>query len=239
MKALLLAGGKGTRLLPYTTVIPKPLMPVGNRPIIEILLLQLRVAGIFEITIALGYLGHLLRAYFGNGERLGVQLSYVDEATPLGTAGPIGIAYEQLGDEFLLMNWDLLTTLCFEKLIRFHTEHQADVTIGTYRRQINIDFGVLQIDDQKSLLSYKEKPVLDYLVSMGVYVINKKAIARFVCPVKRIDAPELILALLADKKRIYCFQDDCYWLDIGRPEDYQLANKVLEDGKLILPPEIA
>jgi NDP-sugar pyrophosphorylase family protein len=237
MKALLLAGGRGTRLHPYTTIIPKPLMPVGNRPILEILLLQLRAVGIIEVIIAVGYLGHLLRAYFGDGSRLGIRLSYVDEVTPLGTAGPIGVAFDQLDDEFLLMNGDLLTTLNFEKLLQFHSQQGADATIGTYRREVKIDFGVLRIDREQRLLNYEEKPVLDYFVSMGVYVLNKKAVASFVRPARRIDTPELMLALLADQKRISCFQDDCYWLDIGRPDDYQLANEIIAQGKFAFPPE--
>lgn len=232
MKALLLAGGRGSRLLPYTTIIPKPLMPLGEQPILEILLQQLRVAGITDAIISVGYLGHLLRAYFGDGKRIGVNLSYIEETEPLGTAGPIGLALDDLGDRFLLLNGDLLTTLNFRKLIRFHEEQHADATIGTYRREVKIDFGVLRFDRDACLLEYEEKPTLNYFVSMGVYVLERAAVTPLVQPVRRQDAPDLMRALSTGGKRVVCFQDNCYWLDIGRPDDYRLASEMLSEGKL-------
>ena len=238
MKALLLAGGRGTRLLPHTAVIPKPLMPVGNRAIIEILLLQLQGAGIKDVVIAVGYLSHLFKAYLGNGERLGMTLTYVEERQPLGTAGPIGMALDQLDEEFLLMNGDLLTTLDFRRLLDFHVSEKASATIGTYPREVRIDFGVLDIDEHKRLISYREKPKLNYLVSMGVYVLNKASVAPIVQPVRRLDAPDLMIALMQSGAHVACYKDDCYWLDIGRPDDYQLANEIVSQGKLLLPPDL-
>lgn len=235
MKALILAGGRGTRLQPYTTTIPKPLMPVGSHAILEILLHQLKSAGIDEVVLAVGYLSHLLRAYLGDGKRLGMHLEYVDEESPLGTAGPIGSAFSLLGDRFLLMNGDLLTTLDFARLLEFHDRSAAAVTIGTYRREIAIDFGVLKVSEHGRLLEYDEKPVLNYRVSMGVYVIEKLAVHRHVLPVHRIDAPDLIRLILADGNEVACFEDKCYWLDIGRPEDYRLANELVMEGRFKLP----
>ena len=235
MKALLLAGGRGTRLLPYTTIIPKPLMPVGTRPILEILLLQLRSMGVTEMILAVGHLAHLLRAYFGDGTRHGVRLSYVEESEPLGTAGPIGLALDSLGPRFLMMNGDLLTTLDFRKLVQFHESQQAAATIGAFQRQVESDFGVLSTDEAGCLVQYEEKPTLHYRVSMGVYVLETASVAPLVRPVRRLDAPDLIRALLADGRKVCCYEDDCFWLDIGRPDDYHMANEIIAQGKLLFP----
>jgi NDP-sugar pyrophosphorylase family protein len=235
MKALILAGGRGTRLHPYTTVIPKPLMPIGDRPILEILLLQLRAAGIKEVVLAVGYLAHLLRAYFGDGKRWKMKIHYVEEQAPLGTAGPIGLAINRLGQDFLMMNGDLLTTMDFTTLIHHHQSATAAATIGIHAREVKIDFGVVTADSQGQLAGYDEKPSLHYNVSMGVYMLNRRAIRPFVTPVHRLDAPDLMRQLVADSQKVLCFQSDCYWLDIGRPEDYRLANELMETGQLKLP----
>lgn len=237
MKALILAGGRGTRLLPYTTIIPKPLMPVGTQPILEVLLLQLRRAGIREVILAVGYLSHLIKAYFGDGSRLKIKIRYVEEAEPLGTAGPIGLAFRHLGPDFLVMNGDLLTTMDFSALIQHHMRNRPAATIGIHSRSVKIDFGVISVTPGGDLKGYDEKPTLKYQVSMGVYILNRRAVERHVLPVRRIDAPKLMLDLMAEQRRVSCFQDDCYWLDIGRPDDYKLANELIESGKFSPPAE--
>jgi len=212
-------------------------MPVGTRPILEILLLQLRKAGLTEVILAVGYHSHLLRAYFGNGERFGVNLSYVEEASPMGTAGPMGLAIDNLGERFMMLNGDLLTTLNFQKIIEHHVAENASATLGVFAREVKIDFGVLEIDPQDNLLKYDEKPSLRYWVSMGVYVVETAAVRPHVIPPKKIDAPDLMRLLLADGKKISCFSEACYWLDIGRPDDYKLANEVVEQGLFGISPE--
>jgi len=234
MNAFLLAGGVGTRLKPYTTVIPKPLMPVGNRAIIEILLLQLRKAGIAKVYISVGYLSHLIKAYLGDGQRFGLEFEFVHEEYPLGTAGAVGLVLDHLGEDFLLLNGDLLTTIDFKELIAFHKAQNAAATIGTYERSIQIDYGVLDIGPTGELANYTEKPRLAYNVSMGVYVINQREVAKLLTPVRRIDAPELMKQLLEAKSRVVCYKADCYWLDIGRPEDYQMANESIQNATLNL-----
>jgi NDP-sugar pyrophosphorylase family protein len=230
MKALLQAGGLGTRLKPFTTTIPKPLMPIGERAIMEILLGQLQRAGINEIVVAVGYLSHLIKAYVGDGSRFGVNIEYVEETRPLGTAGSIGLAMDKLGEDFLLLNGDLLTTLNFAEMIQVHHKEKAAATIGTYQREVRIDFGVLDLNDKNQLTKYTEKPTIKYFVSMGVYVLNKKSITPYVNPIRRIDAPTLMECLLNDKQSIFCHRPDCYWLDIGRPDDYALANDLSANG---------
>lgn len=231
MKALILAGGKGSRLRPYTTVIPKPLMPVGEVPILEIILRQLKHAGISEVTLAVGYLSHLFHAFFGDGSSYGIKVSYVHEEKPLGTAGPIALAIDQLGDDFLVMNGDVLTTMDFAKLCASHQKKKGAATIAVNRRQSQIDFGVIEVDSEKRLRAYIEKPAHQFLVSMGVNVINAKAARKFLTLGQPLDIPQLMMQMRASGETIHCFDDPCYWLDIGRVDDYQIAQEIFEARK--------
>ena len=172
MQALILAGGKGTRLRPYTTVLPKPLMPIGDYPVLEIILRQLKRAGINEIILAVGYMSQLFQAFFQDGERYGLRISYSFEDQPLGTAGPIALALEQLDDDFLVMNGDLLTTLNYQNLLSFHKSKRAAATIGLYQREVKVDFGVIKSDEENRLVQYVEKPIYNFSVSMGVNAIR-------------------------------------------------------------------
>ncbi len=165
MKAVILAGGRGTRLAPYTTILPKPLMPVGDKPILDIVINQLRYYGYTDITLAVGYLSELLMAYFGDGSRFGVRIQYSHEDQPLGTAGPIALI-DNLDEPFLVMNGDLLTTLNFADLMQYHRAGNAAATITTYQRSVKIDLGVIEYDDHKHLARYIEKPTHHYNVSM-------------------------------------------------------------------------
>ncbi|HEY9696878.1 MAG TPA: sugar phosphate nucleotidyltransferase [Trichocoleus sp.] len=223
MQALVLAGGKGTRLYPYTTVLPKPLMPVGDYPILEILLRQLKCAGVTEVILAVGYLSQLLQAFFQNGERLGLKISYSFEDKPLGTAGPIALAIDQLEQDFLVLNGDLLTTLKFGNLIHYHKEKQAAATIGLYQREVKIDFGVIETDEDQKLVRYIEKPTYHFDVSMGVNVLNKERILPYLQPGEYLDIPDLMMKLSQDGHAVHCYRESCYWLDIGRVDDYQVA----------------
>ncbi len=236
MQALVLAGGKGTRLYPYTTVLPKPLMPIGDYPILEILLRQLKHAGITEVILAVGYLSHLIEAFFQSGERLGLKITYSLEAEPLGTAGPISLVLDQLEPDFLVLNGDLLTTMQFSNLIQQHQEHQAAATIGMYQREVKIDFGVIDMDEQGRLTRYTEKPVYHFDVSMGVNVLNKQKITPYLKPDTYLDLPDLMMQLSQDGHLVRCYREPCYWLDIGRVDDYQVAvNKFVENPAQFIP----
>jgi len=231
MKAVILAGGKGSRLKPYTMVIPKPLMPIGDLPILEILLRQLKKAGIEEIILAVGYMAHLFQAFFQNGERYGLQISYSFENEPLGTAGPIANVLHDLSSNFIVLNGDLLTTLNYSNIINFHIERQAAATIGLYHRDVKIDFGVINTTDEGQLREYIEKPTYSFQVSMGVNVFNRDRVAPYLIPGKHLDIPDLMTKMMRDGLPVLGYQEECYWLDIGRLEDYQTANEIFDERR--------
>lgn len=226
MQALILAGGKGTRLRPYTTVIPKPLMPVGDRPILEILLRQLKHFGFEDIVLAVGHQSHLIRAFFDDGSRLGLRIDYTIEEEPLGTAGPIAMVLDRMDDQFLVLNGDLLTTLNLGRLWQHHLDHGGAVTIGLYQRDVPIDFGVVESTADGCLVRYIEKPTYHFDVSMGVNVFTRARVAPFLTPGAHLDIPQLLSTMTAAGEVVRCYREDCYWLDIGRHEDYQTANEI-------------
>ena len=193
MRAVVLAGGKGTRLAPYTTILPKPLMPVGQQAIVELLIRQLEHAGCHRITIAIGHLAHLVQAVLGDGAKWNVQIDYSVEETPLGTSGPLRLI-DNLDTTFLVLNGDVLTDLSFEAFLRFHTENGAVATIATYKRTVDIDYGIVHRDGL-SITRYEEKPAIDYEVSMGIYALEP-AILQHIPPGSCQDFPDLIHALL-------------------------------------------
>jgi NDP-sugar pyrophosphorylase family protein len=229
MKVVILAGGRGTRLLPYTTVFPKPLMPIGDVPILEIVIKQLVEHGFKEINLAVGYLSELLKSYFGDGSKYGVDINYWKETEPLGTVGPLK-QIPDLESSFLVMNGDTLTSLDYSKLIAYHKRQDSLVTIAMHKRQVRIDFGVMDVVDD-AVIAYHEKPTIDYLVSMGIYVFEPKALDYVGCN-EKLDFPDLIGRLLKDRQPIYGYLSPDYWLDIGRPEDYQKACLDYEAGKI-------
>lgn len=228
MQALILAGGKGTRLKPYTTVLPKPLMPVGDYPILEIILRQLKHAGVSEVILTVGYLSELFQAFFDNGSRYGLKIIYSVEEKALGTAGPISLVIDQLDDDFLVMNGDLLTTLNYSNLFSFHKKMKAAATIGSYEREVKIDFGVVESNADKKLVRYIEKPVYNFSVSMGVNVMNINAVKPYLTPGEHLDIPDLMIKLVDDGRSVLCYNEPCCWLDIGRVDDYQTATELFE-----------
>lgn len=229
MNVLILAGGRGSRLKPYTTVIPKPLMPIGEHSILEIILLQLRDCGVKKVVLAVGYMSYLFQAVFGDGKKFGLEISYLFEEEPLGTAGAVAAALPQLSDDFLVMNGDILTTLDFNDLMETHKTGKVGATVAVNRREVHIDFGVIEMDAKSCLSEYIEKPTHTFHVSMGINALNKKAIQPFLKPNVRLDMPDLITSLKDTGSKVACYAKDCYWLDIGRPDDFELAQKVFVD----------
>lgn len=221
LRAVVLAGGRGTRLAPYTTVLPKPLMPVGDMPILEFLILRLREHGITSVTIAVGHLASLIQAYFGDGSKWGVQIDYSMEQQPLGTAGPLRLA-TGLNQTFLLMNGDLLTDLDFGAFHQAHLDSGAAATVGVYERDYQVELGVIEMNDIRQVTGYVEKPVYRYRASMGVYVLEPHVVD-CIPPDRPFDLPDLIRALMAKGEPVSAYVHSGYWLDIGRPEDYQRA----------------
>jgi len=232
MKAIILAGGKGTRLRPYTMVIPKPLVPVGDRAILEILIGRLKKYGITDLTLCVNHLAELIMAYFGDGGKWGVRISYSMEEKPLSTVAPIKLL-KNLPNDFFVMNGDLLTDLDFRKLYDYHLRNKALLTVATYKRKPKIDFGVIDIDETKNIaVGFKEKPEYVLNVSMGVYIFNKKVLD-FVPEDKPFGFDDLMLTLLDKKQTIKVYPYDGYWLDIGRPDDYEKANEEIEKLNLL------
>ncbi len=220
MRAVILAGGKGTRLAPYTTVFPKPLMPIGEMPILEIVLRQLAHHGIQDITLAVGYLAELLMAYCGDGSKFGLRLDYSREELPLGTAGPISLI-EDIQETFLVMNGDLLTTIDYSAMWKYHEERGAIATLASYRREVKIDLGVIE-SEEGWVKDYIEKPTYHYAVSTGIYIFNPEVL-KYVERGMRLDLPELILRLIHAGEKVNIYNFDGYWLDIGRHDDYDSA----------------
>jgi NDP-sugar pyrophosphorylase family protein len=228
MKAIVMAGGKGTRLHPYSAHFPKPLMPLGDMPVLELLLRQFKRAGVEEVFLAVNHLRHLIEAFFGDGSRMGLKLHYSIEDKPLGTAGPIAAVLDRLGDDFIMANGDLLTTLDIAAMIGFHRTHGADATIGVYQRDVKIDFGILDVDPEMRMVGYREKPSFTHLLSMGIYVLNTSKVRNFVQPDTHLDMPDLLRLMVGSGGEVRCFRDDCFWLDIGRPEDFARAQEMYE-----------
>ncbi len=222
MKAIILAGGKGARLAPYTRILPKPLMPIGDMPILEVILRQMKEAGITDVVLTVGHLSGLLQAFFQNGEKLGLNIQYSCEETPLGTAGPLSMV-SGLDDTFLVANGDVLTTLDISDLIRFHKEQNAITTIAVHHRKVKIDFGVIQWENGPRISGYVEKPAFDYWVSMGIYVFEPRVLA-YIPQGKYLDFPDLVKSLIAAGEHVAGYQFDGYWQDLGRPDDYETAN---------------
>ena len=223
MHAVILAGGRGTRLRPYTTTLPKPLVPIGDEyAILEIVLRQLAGRGFVRATIAIGHLGSLIRAYVGDGRDWKIDVDYVTEDQPLGTMGPVVANLDRLPEHFLVMNGDILTDLDFADLLRQHVDSGAPLTVGTYHREARIDFGVLDVADGE-IVGFREKPVLPLSVSMGVYGLSRTTLERYE-PGQSLGFDELVLDLLAADRRPAVYPFAGHWLDIGRPEDYDRAN---------------
>ena len=222
MKAFILAGGVGSRLLPYTTNFPKPLMPIKDKPILEIVIDRLRQAGIRDIILGTGHMAELLQAFFGDGKKFGVKINYSREDEPLGTAGPLNLVRGQFNETFLVMNGDILTDLDFQDFIAYHQQQQSVATVAMSQRTVDIDFGVVEFDDDNLFQKWSEKPVIEYMVSMGVYLFNPEIFE--VLPAEGFfNLPDLIVKLAEKDKKVKGYRHPGYWLDIGRPSDYSKA----------------
>lgn len=226
MRAIILAGGKGVRLAPLTEVFPKPLVPIGGMPVLEIVIRQLKANGFHRLTLAVGYLADLIRAYFKDGSRWGVKIDYSYEPQPLGTAGPLGLI-DGLDETFLVMNADILTNMDYQDLIGYHREQGGVATIGAFEREVQIDVGVIVSDGHGHIKDYLEKPSHRYLVSMGIYIFEPKVL-EFLSGEGYLDFPDLVKRLLKADLSVCFYPFSGYWLDIGRHEDYSKAAEEFE-----------
>jgi NDP-sugar pyrophosphorylase family protein len=225
-EAVVLAGGKGTRLRPFTHVLPKPLLPIGERPILDVVLSCLSRDGCTRGTIATGHLGHLIELFCGQGEKWSMELDYFREERPLGTVGALVHLCPPPQARFVVMNGDVLSDLSFQTLLEDHDSSGADLTIASFRRRVRDELGILESDEGSRLLAYHEKPEHEYLVSMGIYVLEPRTV-RLISP-DGMDFPALVQALLNADRPIHTHLHEGYWLDLGRPDDYARANEEFE-----------
>jgi NDP-sugar pyrophosphorylase family protein len=220
-RAVILAGGRGTRLKPFTIALPKPLVPLGDRPILEIIVRQLVSHGFEHLTFAVNHQADIIRAYFGAGEKYHARIDYSLERQPLSTMGPLHLIRD-LPDNFLVMNGDVLTDIDYSKFFEQHLAENALMTVSAISREYLVDYGVLKIDAAGNLAAFEEKPRNRVLVSMGIYVLNR-AILEFIPADVPYGFDNLVLDLLKTKRPVKVIPYDGYWLDIGRPEDYERA----------------
>jgi len=230
MQAIIQAGGKGSRLRPYTLVLPKPMMPVGNQPVIEMLLKWLRRNGIEEAYITLGYLGHLIRALCGDGQQWGMSIGYSEEPEPLGTVGALDLLRDKLDDTFLVLNGDLITDLDLRAFHAFHKEKGGMLSVATTEKRIHVDLGVIE-SEKSQIVGFREKPTVPFQVSMGIYLMEA-AILDHIPKGIPYGFDDLTLGLLDKGIPIYTYRHEGSWMDIGRQEDFIEAQKLVEDDGL-------
>ena len=236
-RAVILAGGMGKRLAPFTFVIPKPMAPIGTTPILEIVLRQLARYGFERVTIALGHMSEFIRAFAGDGSKYGVRVDYSQETKPLGTMGPLRLIGD-LPDQFLVMNADLLTDLDFRRLCSYHSHQEGILTVATYRKATKLELGVLETDESNQVVEFCEKPELRHNVSMGIYVFRKSAL-QYIPPDTYFGFDTLMHTLLMHRLPIKSFPFDGQWLDIGVPADYEKAQEEFEQNRArYLPVEV-
>lgn len=228
--AVILAGGKGTRLRPYTAVLPKPLMPIGDYPIVEVIVRQLAAAGFGRILMAVNHQADIIKSYFNSGAKWGVHIDYSLEKTALGTMGPLKLMESGLPEHFLVLNGDILTDLDFAAFHQRHVAANRFFTISSYKREQRCEFGVLKLNGSDRLTGFVEKPVQEYDVSMGVYMLSKEVLEH-IPPETPFGFDDLMYALLQKGSPVSVLRHQGIWLDIGRPDDYMQAIDLFEEKK--------
>jgi len=234
-RVIIQAGGRGTRLAPYTTVLPKPLMPVDERPILEIMIRQLVCQGFDRITITLGYLGALIMAVVGDGRRLGASIEYVHETDPRGTIGAVRLV-EELDEPFLVMNGDLLTDFDYRDFMDAHLKEGADLSVGVYQKSVPISLGVFDLTAGNRIIGFREKPTIALPCSMGIYAFDPRLL-ELIPPTGNFGFDDLMRECLVRDVHMRAHVFDGIWLDIGRPEDYASATLLLQEHRERLLPE--
>jgi NDP-sugar pyrophosphorylase family protein len=234
-RAVILAGGVGTRLRPYTVVLPKPLMPIGQHPILEVIVRQLARFRFDRITMAVNYQAEIIKAFFGDGGKWNIAIDYSLESEPLSTIAPLKLIPD-LPENFLLLNGDVLTDLNFSCLLRNHAANRRRFTIAAALRKQVIDYGVLEVDGGERLIGFREKPTLEYLVSMGVYALNRSVLDE-VPARQRYGFDNLMTDCLDRGEVVHVERYNGYWLDIGRVDDYMKAIDDYENHRLQLVPD--
>lgn len=223
MKAVILVGGEGQRLRPYTKILPKPLLPLGEKPLLEIILERLKKFGIKDVILLTNYKAKLFELLFGDGKEIGMNIEYSKESKPLGTAGPLSLIKEKLDKDFIVMNGDILTDLNFNELVKFHKKNKADLTIVTKEEEICFEYGIIKIKGKK-VIGWEEKPVMKEEISTGIYVINS-SVLKYLKKNQRINMDILINKLIKNKCKVLRFFYSGKWIDVGRLDDHKRAQE--------------
>ncbi len=223
-----LCGGEGVRLRPLTYIVPKPMLPIGSKPILEINILKAKEQGFKRIFLLVNYKAEVIESYFGNGEDFGVEIKYIHEEEPRGTAGPLVNLLTEVNEPLVVMNADILTDLDLPKLVEFHKSKTCQLTMGLKRIRMSIPYGLVQLDAEKTLKSIEEKPEREFLINSGIYVVSREAI-EIIPPYGMYHMTDLIDALITSGKRVAGFEFDNQWRDIGRLDDYLEATSIAEN----------
>jgi len=229
LRAVVMAGGYGTRLRPLTEDLPKPMLRVGDKPLLELIIEQLRRAGIRKVNIATHYKGDVITKHFGNGQEFGVEISYVEENQPLGTAGALSLL-EGYNEPFIVINGDILTRVNFRAMLDFHRDHQADMTVAVRPYELQVPYGVIETEGA-NITGISEKPIVQHFINSGIYLLNSDIRGR-IPNGQSSDMPDLINRLIREGRRVVSFPVREYWLDIGQARDYQQAQKDVKEGKI-------
>ena len=223
LQAVIMAGGQGTRLRPLTGDTPKPMLQVGDKPLMEHIVDQLRDAGIQHVSVSTFYLADKIKDHFGNGRAFGVDLSYVQEDQPLGTAGALSLM-KPSDEPILVINGDILTKVDFRAMLAYHREQKADMTVAVKKYEMSVPFGVVEADGSAMIRNLAEKPVYSFLVNAGIYLIEPP-MRQYVQAGKRFDMTDLIRTLIEKGQRVVSFPILEYWLDVGQMDDYRKAQR--------------
>jgi dTDP-glucose pyrophosphorylase len=229
LRAVVMAGGHGTRLRPLTEELPKPMLPMGDRPLLELIIEQLRQAGIRQVSLTTHYKEEAIVQHFGDGQDFGVEIRYVREDQPLGTAGALSLLDES-AEPLLVINGDILTRLDLRAMLDFHREQQAEMTVAVRRYEFSVPYGVVETEGT-AVVGISEKPTIRHFVNAGIYLLNPE-VCRYIPDGQHYDMPDLISRLVTEGHRVVSFPVREYWLDIGRIEDYQKALADIENGEI-------
>lgn len=227
LTAVVMAGGKGTRLAPFTFVLPKPLIPLGDVPIVEIMIARLAEHGVTRVIFCLGHMAEIVVAYLSGLHERFQQLAFefVRESEPLGTAGPLQLVTDLVGEDFIVSNGDLLTDLDYGELLNYHRDRKAILTVASYSKKARLDLGVIVCDENWSIRDYVEKPAYEHRVSMGIYVYRAEVL-RYIKRGDRLDFNELVIRLIEAGENVVAYPFEGTWLDIGKPDDYAVATEI-------------
>jgi NDP-mannose synthase len=223
--AIVMAGGRGTRLMPYTTVLPKALMPLGDAPVLEFLLRLLHQHGVRDVCLAVNHLHHLISSFFGDGASVGLRINYSVEHSPLGTCGPVAQVLDEMAPDFILLNGDIVTDIDLTEMRQHHRERNLAATIAVMRRTTQLEYGVLETDEKGLVTAIQEKPSLEHLVSMGIYMLHRDAVRAYLKAGQALDMPDLLSVMIADGYPVGAYLASCTWIDIGRPAEYEQAQR--------------